>query len=171
MQSLDVISVNIWQILISLLNLLLIFLIFKTFLYKPVRKFLEQRQKTVDEQYKRAEDAENSANKAKAEFEEKLSMAKSEADKIIKSATATADLRGTRIITDAKEKAEDMLRQAESEIELEKKKAEDDIRKEIADVSSVLTEKVLEREINRDDHREFIDSFIKGIGDGNGSND
>lgn len=171
MQSLDVISVNIWQILISLLNLLIIFLIFKKFLYKPVRKFLDSRQKTVDEQYRRAEDAENSALKSREEYEEKLRNAELRADEIIKSATATADLRGNRIITDAKEKADGMLKQAESEIELEKKKAEDDIRREIADVSSVLTEKVLEREINRDDHREFIDSFIKGIGDNNGSND
>ena len=42
-QNLDIISVNIWQILISLINLLLLFLIIKKFLYKPVKKFIAQR--------------------------------------------------------------------------------------------------------------------------------
>ena len=53
--------------------------------------------------------------------------------------------------------------------ELEKKKAADDIRHEIADVSTLVAEKMLEREIDTDDQRKFIDSFIEGIGDGDGS--
>ena len=43
MQSLDIISINIWQILISLCNLVLLFLILKKFLYKPVHNVLAQR--------------------------------------------------------------------------------------------------------------------------------
>ena len=42
MQSLEVISVNIWHILISLCNLLILFLIVKRFLFKPVKKALEK---------------------------------------------------------------------------------------------------------------------------------
>lgn len=165
MQSLPVISVNIWQILISLANLLLIFLLFKKFLYKPVRKFVEKRQASVDETYSRAQQAEQDAVKNKEAYEEKLRDAQDEADGIIKSATETANMRSNKIISDAKDKADGMIRQAGSEIELEKKKASDDIKKEIADVSALLTEKVLKREINSDDQRGFIDSFIDGIGD------
>ena len=39
--------------------------------------------------------------------------------------------------------------------------------KEIVEVSSLLTEKMLEREVSADDHKRFIDSFIEGIGDEN----
>ncbi|MBP9989345.1 MAG: F0F1 ATP synthase subunit B [Ruminococcus sp.] len=165
MQSLDVISINIWQILISLLNLLIIFLLFKKFLYKPVRKFVDKRKASVDKQYDDAEKAEKAAVKNKEEYEEKLKNAKNEADDIIKSATETANMRSNRIISDAKEKADGMIRQASSEIELEKKKASDDIKKEIADVSTLLTETVLKREIKTTDQRKLIDSFIDGIGE------
>ena len=51
MQSLDVISVNLWQILISLCNLVIIFLVVKHFLYQPVRKMLKKRQETLDGEY------------------------------------------------------------------------------------------------------------------------
>ena len=169
MQNLDVISVNIWQILISLCNLLIIFLLFKKFLYDRVRKFVDQRKANVDAQYVRADEAEKAALADKQKYEDKLKSVDAEADAMIKDATLRADRRSEKIITDAKEKADDMLRRAQNEIELEKKKASDDIKHEIADVSTLLAEKVLEREINSDDQRKFIDSFIEGIGDGDGS--
>ncbi len=171
MQSLEVISVNIWDILISLANLLIIFLLFKRFLYKPVRKVLDKRKEAIDSQYSAADEAKQSALADKQAYEKKLKNAEDEADEMIKSAAATADRRSTKIIDDAKEKADGIIRQAHSEIELEKKKAADDIKREIADVSALLTEKMLEREINEKDHREFIDSFIEGIGEDNGTSD
>ena len=171
MQSLEVISVNIWDILISLLNLLIIFLLFKKFLYKPVRKVLDKRKGAIDEQYNAAEEAKQSALNDKQVYEMKLRSAQDEADEMIKNAAATADRRSAKIIDDAKDKADGIIRQAHSEVELEKKKAEDEIRHQIADVSALLTEKVLEREINEKDHREFIDSFIQGIGEDNGTGD
>ena len=56
MQTLDVISVNIWQIVISLLNLLLMFLILKHFLFKPVNKILDERKQNVEETYRQADE-------------------------------------------------------------------------------------------------------------------
>ena len=56
---------------------------------------------------------------------------------------------------------------AENEAALERKKAIDGIKREIVDVSGAIAEKMLEREINSDDHRALIDSFIENIGDGN----
>ena len=46
-----------------------------------------------------------------------------------------------------------------------KKKAEDEIKEQIVDVSSALTEKLIEREINTEDHRKLIDSFISEMGE------
>ena len=59
------------------------------------------------------------------------------------------------------------MRTAQTEAELELKKAADGIKREIVEVSGALTEKMLEREINTDDHRSLIESFIEKIGDGN----
>ena len=56
---------------------------------------------------------------------------------------------------------------AETEADLERKKAADGIKREIVEVSGALTEKMLEREINTDDHRALIDSFIEEIGEVN----
>ena len=76
----------------------------------------------------------------------------------------TAENRSSEIVADAREKATALRRQAEADAVLEKKKAEDDMKREIADVSTQLTGKLLQREINEEDHRALIDSFLQEIG-------
>ena len=167
MQSLEVISLNIWQVLISLCNLLILFLILKKFLFKPVTKVLKQRQDALDEQYKKADFALSDANKAKDEWEQKMTTAESTAEQIISNATATAKTASEKILADAKNDAEGIVRRAKENAELEKQKATDDIKREIVDVSYALSEQLLGREINKDDHKQLIDSFIENIGEAN----
>ena len=167
MQSSGVVSFNIWQVIISLLNLLILFLILKKFLYKPVKKVLEERQSVLDEHYKNARKAEKSAKKAKKTYEEKLAGADSEAAEILKDANKKAERRSDKIVASAKQKAADIVRQAQNDAKLEKQKAQSEIKQEITEVSTLLTEKLLEREIQSADHRDFINSFIEKIGDDN----
>ena len=170
MQSLDIISVNLWQMLVSLINLLLLFLIVKKFLYNPVKKMLKSRQDAIQSDYDDAEAAKAQAEADRQAYEEKLSSAKAEADSIIRSAVGIAGQREKEILQAADAKADGIVRQAEAEAVLERKKAEDAVRKEIVEVSSLLTEKVLEREVTAEDHRQFIDSFIESIGDDDDGN-
>lgn len=164
-QTLDVISVNLWQIVISLANLLLIFLILKKFLWKPIQKVMKQRQEMVDKQFSDAAEAEAKANEDKAQWAEKLATADEEAAARIAAADETARRHGERVIADAKDKAQGIIRQAEAEAELERQKATASIRDEIADVSAELAQKLLEREISVEDHRAMIASFLDEVGD------
>ncbi len=167
MQTLDVISVNLWQMLVSLANLVLLFLIVKKFLYKPAKRMLEAREKSIQDEYDAAADAKEQAYSDKMKYEEKLQSAKAEADDVIKSAVSVANEREKEILAEARNKADGIIRQAENEALLERKKAEDAVKKEIVEVSSLLTAKVLEREVSAKDHQRFIDSFIESIGDDN----
>ncbi|MGN1317224.1 MAG: F0F1 ATP synthase subunit B [Acutalibacteraceae bacterium] len=170
MQTLDVISINIWQMLVSLANLVILFLLVKKFLYKPVKKMLKARQDAIDVQYNEAETARSEALSEKKAYEEKLSGAKAEADGIINSAVNLAKARENEIIEKAKNDASVIIQRANEDARLEMTKAEESIKREIVDVSTVLTSKLLEREINPQDHKQIIDSFIDEIGDGNDAN-
>lgn len=167
MQTLDVISVNLWQIIAALLNLLILFLIVKRFLYKPVKKMLENRQATIEGDYKKANEAKEQALAYKKAYEEKLSDAKSEADSVIQSAVEMAHSCKSEILKEALMKADGIMRQAEENAAMEMRKAEAEIKREIIEVSTALTEKVLNREISAEDHKQMIDSFIEGIGEEN----
>ena len=165
MQNLDIISVNLWQILISLCNLTLLFLILKKFLYGPVTKMLKKRQEEIAEEYSEAEAANRAAQEAHEKLEAELSNAKTRAEEIIKSAADTAELRGEKIVAEARGEAEGIIRQAKTAAEQEMRQAEASIKGEIVGVSTILAEKLLEREINSHDHAQFIDSFIEKIGE------
>lgn len=167
MQSLEVFSLNLWQMIISLCNLVILFLILKKFLYKPVRRALEERKQAVEGVYADAQKALDTANASKTEYERELAGIRERADSMLASATADANKRSEAILSDARERADGMMRQAKNDISLERRKAESGIRSEIADVSTALTEKLLAREINSDDHRKLIDDFLAEMEDGN----
>ena len=92
MQSLEVISVNLWQILISLLNLLILFLLFKKFLFKPVNNMLAKRQGEIDETYRKAEEANQSALENKLLWDEKMDTLKKESEDMLKKAVCLLGL-------------------------------------------------------------------------------
>jgi F-type H+-transporting ATPase subunit b len=167
MQNLEVISVNVWQILISLLNLLILFLIIKKFLFKPVNQMLSNRQKELDGKYNAANEAKRIAEENQLFWDKKIETVKSETDEMLKKAQDNARRQGDAIVSKAKEQADGIIRQAENQAVYEKKKAEQEIKQEIVEVSTALANKLLEREINADDHRMLIDSFIQKIGDEN----
>ena len=71
-ETLDIISVNLWQMAASLLSLLLLFLVVKKFLYKPIKKMLNERQSTIEGNYEAAEKAKEEALNEKLAYEEKM---------------------------------------------------------------------------------------------------
>ena len=170
MQTLEIISVNLWDILISLCNLLILYLILKKFLYKPVKKMLAARTAALNAQYEKASATEADALQLKAEWEEKMAGADAKANDILQRATENAQKRGDAIISESEDEAARILRRAEADAEAERRKAEAGIRKEIVDVSAALSEKMLAREINAEDHRVLIDQFLAEIGDGDDRN-
>ena len=167
MQSLDIISVNLWHILISLGNLALIFYFAKKFLFGPVHSIFEKREAEIADRYAKADQAQAEAEETKANWESQMQGANAKADEIIQKATEQAKRREEAILSEARTEAEGIIRHAEQVAVQETQKAKDTIKQEIVEVSSLLSEKMLEREIKMDDHRALIDSFIEGIGDDN----
>ena len=163
MQNLDIISVNLWHILVSLANLAILFFAVKKFLYKPVKKMVAEREALIGSKYEEAEKAEKAAKESEEKWNETLKEAGIKADGIIKNATDIAKSRAEGIIRDADIKADGIVEAAKKEAELERLKATDGIKREIVNVSAAIAEKMLEREVNTEDHRAMIDSFINSI--------
>ena len=80
MQFLDVISVNIWAIIASLANLLLLTWIIKKFLFKPVKKIVDARRAAIDEDYAQAKAAREEAEETRRNYDEAMAAAKMTGD-------------------------------------------------------------------------------------------
>lgn len=160
---LDVISVNLWQMLISIANLLILFLILKHFLFRPVQRVLDARGEQVEKLYSDAGEAKAEAETARAEYEKRLANAESEAEELLFRATKRANERSEEITAEARDEADAMRRRAAEEIAQEKKKAINDIKDDISEISLEIAEQIVGREIREDDHRRLLDSFISEL--------
>ena len=165
MQSLEIISVNIWSILVSLANLLIMFLILKRFLFKPVQKMMAARKQQVDQIYQDAKENRDSAINMKQEYEARLAAAREEADGLVRNAVQTAQRKGDAIVAEANSQASHLKQKAEQEIAQEKKQMLQDVRGEISDIAVSIASQVVEREVKKQDYDGFVDEFIKNVGE------
>lgn len=163
-ETLEFLSIDFWPTLMAIGNLLILFMILKKFLFKPVNDILDKRAMEVDKIYSDAESMRSKAETDKEVYEEKLRHVKSETDLMIKSATERAENRKEEIITEANNEAENRKRKAESDINLAKKKAVDEMKDNIVDMVIDLATQVVEKEINTEIHETLIDGAIEKLG-------
>ena len=163
MGNLDLISVNIPHIIITIINLLILFLLIKKYLFKPVQRILDARKAEVDKIYADAAEAKQAADKDKKLYSEKMENADAQADALLRSAAQKAQAHSELVLAEASDKVSAMIKKAEADIAQERKKAVNDIKDEISDLSVSIAGKVIGREISADDHRALIDGFIEEL--------
>ena len=149
----------------TLINTLILFLVLKHFLFKPVNKILDERKQNVEETYRQADEKLSEAARLESEYTEKLANAKEESAEIVKNATKRAQTRSDEIIAEAKKEASSLMVKANADIEKEKKRAVNQIKDEISDIALAVAEKVVEKEIDPKDHERLIESFISELGE------
>ena len=131
----ELLGVNVWTALFVLLNTLLVFFVARKFLFKPVMKIIEDRQKEIDDIYDEADAVKNEAETMQQEYQKKLSDAQKARDRIVKEAVARGRSREEEIISKANTEAEAILNKAEADIAQEKKKAINEAKDEISDLA------------------------------------
>lgn len=161
------IGTNFWTMIIAWINILIMYLILRKFLFKPVKKMIDARQKEVDDMYANAAEATKAADEMKADYEQKLAKATEESEQIVKDAVRRAQLREEEMIRDAEGQASRILARAEEQIELEKNQAINDIKNEVSGLAVDLASAIISRDVDASEHEQFIDDFISRIGDEN----
>ena len=159
------ISIAPWTVIFQILNLLLLMVLFKKYLFKPVMEILEKRQAEIEGHYQEAQQVETDAKAMKADYESKMAGARQEADRVIKTATESANAMSASIVEDARTQADQLKRRAQTEIDLERRRAFDEVKGELSGIALDIASQVIEREVNEKDHEAFIDEFIKNVGE------
>ena len=163
----SLVSINPATIVFTLINLLIIFLIFRFLLYKPVCKMLDKRKEMAAAEIDEARKAKEAAQKAEEEYTARLADAKAEASEIMKQATLRAQKREEEIVDEANKKAAEIRNKAEESIERYKQRALNEIKNEISDIVVMAAGKVVEKEISASDNEEIISKFLEEVGSAN----
>ena len=147
-------------------NLIILFLFLKKILFVPLKNIIDQRQKQIKDMYDEAQADKDAAAVMRTEYEEKLAQASAQSEEIIRSATARAHKQEEDIIREANETAAKTLRRADEQIEMERKKALNQIKDEVSNMAVDIASAVIEKNLSEEDNREIVDRFIGQLGEG-----
>lgn len=154
-----------WTFLAQVCNLMIQLVIFKKLLLNPVKKVTAERKAKADSQIADAEKLRTEAEAMKAEYEQNLQNARTEANQIVAAAQKTAAARSEELLGEARAQAAALKQKAEADIAQERKKAVNEVKDEIGGMAMEIASKVVEREIKEADHQDLIDEFIKNVGE------
>ena len=154
-----------WTFLAQICNLMIQLVIFKKFLLKPIKQVIADRKAKADREIADAQKLRTEAEAMKAEYEQNLQNARTEANQIVASAQKTATARSEEIVGEARAQAAALKQKAEADIAQERKKAVNEVKDEIGGIAMEIASKVVEREISEKDHKDLIDEFIKNVGE------
>ncbi len=164
-EALNFISLDPLRMITQTCNLIILFLLLKKFLFKPVQDIMAKRENEIADMYNNAETSQKEADDMREEYTERLANAKEEASDIIKTATTKAQTRSEELVQEAQQNVQAIKQKAEQDIEREKKKAINEIKDEISVMAVDIAEKIVEREVKQDDHEDMINKFIDNVGD------
>lgn len=148
------------KILLHLLNFLILFGGVTFLVYKPVKKFIEKRQNEIKLQYEKNEQAKAEAEELHSEYLEKLAKAESEIIFQRSEAERSNHIIKENAISEASQKAEEIISRAEIESQDIKKETISGIKNKVADVAVTIAEALLEREISPEENEQIIDKCI-----------
>ena len=147
------------------INIFILFFGLSYLLFNPVRDMLEKRKQKIAGELADAANDKKSAAEMKAEYEQKLKEVSKEADAILEEARKKGKAKEAEIIQEAKAEAARIVERGNREVELERKKALDDMKQEIVSIASLMAEKVVASSIDMKVQDELIEETLKEMGE------
>ena len=139
----------------TIINLIVLFLLLRHFLIKPVSDIMEKRRQMIADGLQGAQDAQSDAQKMKQEYEDALKGAKLESAAIVEKARSEDD----RIVSEAGSKAGDLLEAAKENVRIEREKTMKDLQTQIAGLAMASAEKIV-----GDKEQNIYDQFLGEVG-------
>lgn len=149
-----------WNIFWAVFNVILLFVLLKIFLFKPIGKMLDDRTQAIQKDIDDAERAKREAEELRAQYESSISEAKEEAGRILRAAYDEAETERENIIRKSHEEAESIVSAAGESIENERKRVIRQAHAEIADLAIEAASKVIGENLDDEKNRRLVDEFL-----------
>ena len=156
-------QVALGDMLFILVSFIVLALLVKHFAWGPVTKMMDARSEKITGDLDYADQERSRAEKLAKEREDALKNSRAEAVEIVNKAKESGETQKKSIVSDAHSEAEEVRQRAKSDAAKAKKDAMDDAQSDIANLSLEIASKVISKELNADDQKSLIDSYIKEL--------
>ncbi|HWQ58441.1 MAG TPA: F0F1 ATP synthase subunit B [Clostridia bacterium] len=150
--------------IIHILNIVLLFLMLRAFLYKPVSEFMAKREEKFARERAELDSGRTEADALKAQYESSLSDAKREAESLAEERLRAAERDAEEIRQKARQDAQRALADAKAQAEAERGEMLGELKNQTASLAVELAGRILAREISAADNQKMIDGFFEKVG-------
>ena len=160
-------NLSVSNLVITVINIFVLYLLLRKFLYKPVMGIIEKRNEMIQTQLENARQTEENALQLKTQYENSLSDAHAESLKIVEKSRARAQEEYSRIVKEADEKAGKIIEQAQKTVESDREKAVRGMEKEVAGLAMAAVSKMLGEQKNAAVNQALYGQFLSQAGEQN----
>lgn len=161
--------VTIGDMLFLLVTFAVLLVLVGKFAWKPVTKMMNTRQEKITGDLDYAEQSRQEATDLAAQRQKELQSSQADAVKIVNTAKENGEKQRQQLVSDAQTEVATLKKNAEQDIAQERQDALNGAKDDVAELSLAIAQKIISKELNADDQKQLIDSYIEGLGDGNGS--
>ena len=148
----------------TIVTFFIVLAILKWKAWGPLINALDKREEDIREALASAEKARQDAEKASSEYEDMMKKARVEAQQIVADGKAAGERVKNDIESAANDKANEIIEKAKAQIDAERRKAIQEIKSSVVNLSMDAAAKVIERNLDSDDNRKLVDQALEGIG-------
>jgi F-type H+-transporting ATPase subunit b len=138
-------------------------LILNRLVFPRISDALDRRSRAIEESIEHAERTKREADELLDEYRARLREAREQAEDIVVRARKAADSLADQAKADATQQREELLAATRRDIEAETQRALDEIRKEVANLTVIATEKVTRKSLTPDDHKRLIEDALREV--------
>lgn len=156
-----------FNLLFTIINLIVFFLLLKHFLFKPLENIMDQRAAMIQKKLDHAAKVEQKAIEQKQQYETSLANAKDESRKIIAEAKKQARIEADSILAETKQEVIQIRKDTKAAIEQERKRETQKLQKEVAGIAFTAVQKILSEQTNEKENQSLYNQFLKEAGEYN----
>jgi len=154
-------GVNLPLLVVFVINFIVLFVLLRIFLYKPVLKMLDERSKRTKEGMELAEVTKQEYEQAKVEVQKQIEKGRQEAQAIINQAMQVGERLKEESRQEATKQAQVIIDRTRAELEAERDKIVEDLRREFVNISISAAQKVIKETLDKEKHRKLIEETLQ----------
>jgi len=154
-------GINLPVLVTQVVTFVILLVLLRFVAYKPLMRMLDERSQKVKESMEQAEAVKEQSANAEEEVRKQLVEANREGQERITKAVKAGEEVKQKAQEDAKKEAETLLNRARSEIQRERDDAIGEVRREFADLTVLAAGKVIEKSLDKEEHRELIEKVLE----------
>jgi F-type H+-transporting ATPase subunit b len=154
-------GINLPTLLTQIVTFIILLVILRFVAYKPIMRMLDERSRRIRESMEQAESVKEQSTRAEEDVKKRLEEASREGQERISRALKAGEDVKQKSQEEAMKEAEALITRARSEIQKERDDAIGEVRREFADLTVLAAGKVIEKSLDKKEHRELIDKVLE----------